>query len=462
MKSKTIFKCANCGYETPKWQGRCPDCGTWNSLKEVSKSETVDPNSRTKNISSQQNSTLLPQSLSEILTQVKSQKQQRLYQFSTDILNNFFGKGLVAGSLTLLAGEPGLGKSTLALQLLRALQLNKSKASYIPKLLYITAEESSFELARRSQRLNIPEAIQVLQANNFEQIEQVLLSTKPDVVIIDSIQTIYTSLVQSSPGSVTQVSTIASQLLAITKAQNISVILIGHVTKEGQIAGPKTLEHLVDSVLLLEPSQTTGYRTLNFPKNRFGTTNSLILLKMEESGLQIVTDPSLALLENLETGVGICYGVAIDKDLPLIVEVQALVGKPNFGQGSFGRREAIGIKTAKLNAILAIAEKYLGIELKNSDIYIQLLGLPKNLQDDSLDLPILLAIISSLKDNKLSNVIKTKEAKIAFAGRLTFSGSLRKATNLELRKNTAEKLGFKYNPKVEPGEINESLKNLSN
>jgi DNA repair protein RadA/Sms len=460
MKSKTIYKCFSCGYETPKWQGKCPECGTWNSFQEVVKVATPDQNSKTKNIASEGDSGLVPESLESVLLKVKTQKQQRLYGFSVDILNNFFGKGLVAGSLTLLAGEPGLGKSTLALQFLRSLHLGKPKTQNDLKLLYITAEESAFELARRSERLKIPKEILVLQANNFEQIEQVLYTHKPNIVVIDSIQTIYTSLVQSSPGSVTQVSTIASQLLAISKSQNISVVVIGHVTKEGQIAGPKTLEHLVDSVLLLEPSESPQYRTLNFSKNRFGTTNSLLLLKMEEDGLQIVTDPSLALLENLETGVGICYGLAIDKDLPLVVEIQALVGKPNFGQGVFGRREAIGLKTAKLNSILAIAEKYLEIDLKNSDIYIQMLGLPKNLQDESLDLPILMAIISSLRDKKLGDIAKTGESKIVFAGRLTFSGSLRNATNLELRKNTADKLGFKYNPKIEPGEINKALRGV--
>jgi DNA repair protein RadA/Sms len=464
MKSKSIYKCFSCGYESAKWQGKCPNCGTWNSFQEVLKSSTSETNPQQKSITSDSSVVLTPETLGEVLEKVKTQKQQRLYNFSAEILNSFFGKGLVAGSLTLLAGEPGLGKSTLGLQLLRALYHGQKKPETAEaglKLLYITAEESSFELARRSERLKIPKEIMVLQANNFEQIEEVLYTYKPHVVVVDSIQTIFTSSVQSNPGSVTQVSTIASQLLAISKSHNISIIIIGHVTKEGQIAGPKTLEHLVDSVLLLEPSESQQYRTLNFSKNRFGTTNSLLLLKMEETGLEIVTDPSLALLENLETGVGTCYGLATDKDLPLVVEIQALVSKPNFGGNMFGRREAIGVKTAKLNSILAIAEKYLDIDLKNCDIYIQLIGLPKNLQDDSLDLPILLAILSSLRDKSLTQIFKSSEsAKLVFAGRLTFSGGLRNATTLELRKNTAEKLGFKYNPKIQTGDISKVLSDI--
>jgi len=433
---------------------------------------------------------LEPLSLSAILEQVKHQTTPRLYPFSAAVLNDFWNQGLVAGSLTLLAGEPGLGKSTLGLQLLRALHQGhiltnnssnihsvdpipksnssqpnstvdvKSDQNQSLKLLYITAEESSFELARRSQRLGIPVEILALQSNNFEQIDKVLTSSQPEVVIIDSIQTIFSSQIPSAPGSITQVSTIASQLLAISKAQNIAIIIIGHVTKDGQIAGPKTLEHLVDSVLLLESSESAKYRTLAFSKHRFGSTTGMLLLKMEETGLEVVTDPSLALLENLETGVGVSYGIAMDRDLPLVVEIQALVAKPMMG--GFGRREAIGIKNAKLNVILAVAEKYLDLDLKDRDIYIQIAGLPKNLSDESLDLPILLAILSSLRNKSLNQIIdgETTKSKIVFAGRLTFSGNLRAATELDKRTNIAAKLGFQFNPNVNLGDIRVSLNAL--
>jgi len=453
MKPKTIFQCSSCGYQNPKWLGKCPNCSAWNSFVEQVQKSPED-SAQIQSYSVNQESQAQPDTLENILKKLKQDHQNHIFLFSTPILNNFWGKGLTAGSLTLLAGEPGLGKSTLALQVLRSLYLTPAENK--PNLLYVTAEESAFELARRSQRLNIPKEIKVLQANNFEQIEQILETSTSNVVIIDSIQTIFSSQISASPGSISQVSTLASRFLAISKSRNISIILIGHVTKDGQIAGPKTLEHLVDSVLLLEASESPQYRTLSFSKHRFGTTSSLLLMKMEETGLEIVTDPSLALLENLESGVGVSYGLAIDKDLPLIVEIQALVSKPNFGGSFFGRREALGIKAAKLNSILAIAEKYLDLDLKNRDIYIQLTGLPKNLQDESLDLPILLAVLSSVINQSLNDVFKEK--KLVFAGRLTFSGNLRNATNLELRENTSKKLGFKYNSQITAQEINQALK----
>jgi DNA repair protein RadA/Sms len=211
---------------------------------------------------------------------------------------------------------------------------------------------------------------------------------------------------------------------------------------------------------MLESTESPQYRTLSFSKNRFGTTSQLLLLKMEETGLNIITDPSLALLENLETGIGVVYGMSIDKDLPLVVEVQALVGNPNFsaeGKGGFGRREALGVKTTKLNTILAIAEKYLGINLKNQDVYLQVTGLPKNTVDDSLDLPILLAIISSLQEKPINIIATQKSKKLIekpiFSGRLTLSGKIRNATQLDQRKNTSEKLGFCYNPNVTQGDL---------
>lgn len=349
-----------------------------------------------------------------------------------------------------MAGEPGLGKSTLSLQLLRALKANNKNI----KLLCITAEESTFELARRSERLKIPKEILVVQSNNFEQIQKLLERENPHVVIIDSIQTVSSSNIASSPGSVSQVSTLTNNFLAIAKARNISIILIGHVTKGGDIAGPKTLEHMVDSVLLMQSEENQHYRTLTFSKHRFGTTSAMLLMKMESSGLEIVTDPSLALLENLETGVGVCYGISLDKDLPLVVEVQALVGNENYSEKSFGRREALGIKNNKLNTILAICEKYLGISLRNQDVFVQVTGLPKNAVDDSLDLPILLAILSSLNNKSLSQLMKTDD-KLAFAGRLTLSGKIRKATHSESREKTAKKLKFEYNKKIEPGDLQE-------
>jgi DNA repair protein RadA/Sms len=461
MKLKTVYICNSCSQQYPKWQGKCDSCGGWNTLHEetINIGKPVVGNTAIKINTSDK---LVPVSIKEVLKDVAGSKAARVHSFSTDILNNFWGGksefndtiqtkgGVVAGGYTLLAGEPGIGKSTFSLQILRALY-NGSKIP--PKLLYITAEESTQELARRSKRLNIPEEILLVQSNNFEQIYKILNSTDLDVVIVDSVQTISTDEVSSNPGSVSQVSTIASKLLALSKAKNISIILIGHVTKDGQIAGPKTLEHLVDAVLYLQSEDSPHYRTLSFSKNRFGTTSQLLLLKMEPTGLEIVTDPSLALLENLEEGIGVVYGMGLDKDLPLVVEIQALVGNEQFSEKAFGKREAIGFKSARLNTILAIADKYLSISLKNRDVFVQVTGLPKRTEDDSMDLPILLAILSSLTNKPIGQIIKSNEKKLIFAGRLTLSGSIRKATKLEKRQEIATKLKFAYNQGIDDGDI---------
>jgi DNA repair protein RadA/Sms len=453
MKLKTEYICSNCSYTQPKWIGKCPNCDSWNSFFEqtVNIGKPIDDKPRPTLIS-EGGSALIPKNIDQVLDEIKSEKAPRVYEFSSQFLNKFWGGGLVAGGLTLLAGEPGLGKSTLSLQLLRALRGHNKNLV----LLYITAEESSFELARRSERLKIPKDILVVQSNNFEQIETLLKSTKPDVVIIDSIQTVSSSGIAGSPGSISQVASLTNNFLAISKALNISIILVGHVTKEGQIAGPKTLEHMVDSVLMIQSEDNQHFRTLTFSKHRFGTTSNLLLMKMETTGLEIVTDPSLALLENLEIGVGVVYGLAMDKNLALVVEIQALVGNENYSEKSFGRREALGVKTSKLNTILAIIEKYLGISLKNQDVYLQLTGLPKNTVDESLDLPIMLAILSSLKNKNISDLFglkQDKNQKLGFAGRLTLSGKIRQATHSQNRLETAQKLKFNYNAKIEAGNI---------
>jgi DNA repair protein RadA/Sms len=466
------FKCSNCNYEVTKWVGKCPSCSAWNSFVEE---QTLPVGRSGINIDGPVSK---PTSIANILEKIKENPEQRFYEFSSSALNNFWSKGLVAGSFVLLAGEPGLGKSTIALQLLRSLYTKTQN-----QILYVTAEESIFELARRADRLKINREILLLQTNNFEQIEKTLIETKPNIVVLDSIQTFYSSELNSNPGSVMQVSYLASQLLSVCKNYNISIVLIGHVTKDGQIAGPKTLEHLVDSVLLLERSDVSNYRTLMFTKHRYGATDKQLLLKMEESGMEIVANPSLALLENLESGLGVCYGLAIEKSISFVVEIQVLVSRPTKNEDNYGRREALNLKLSKLNTILAIVEKYLSVNLRSRDVYVQISGLAKNLVDDSLDLPIMLAIISSVKNTMVedlnsnsfvksgkistdddSDIISTKKdfkkdkssnetKKPIFAGRLTLSGQLRSATNDKDRDKTATNLGFDYNPKIRTGEL---------
>ena len=488
--SPSSFVCTSCGYDSPKWHGKCPNCSQWDTMKEFKEKKLASESTPHKTFSLP-TEFQGPVTINEVLIALADRPEKRFFKFSTPLLNDFFGgKGLVAGSFVLLAGEPGLGKSTLALQLLRALTIEKNSPSSLvevekkavekltnptlvtektkvnpdQKLMYVTAEESVFELARRADRLGIPKQILLLQNNSWESIAETLILTQPQVLILDSVQTMFSHDISSSPGSIAQVSLIATKILTLCKSLNIAVVLIGHVTKDGSIAGPKTLEHLVDSVLMIERAENSTYRTLMFTKHRYGNTDRQLLLKMQETGLQIITNPSLALLENLGVGIGVCYGLAMEKSLPFVVEIQALVSKPSFGEesGGFGRREALNLKQNKLNTILAIAEKYLGLNLRSRDVYIQLTGLAKNLQDDSLDLPILLAILGSINEVEVDKLLKLEKSKgksqPVFAGRLTLSGTLRAATNDKERITSANQLKFEYNPSIEMGEVKRILK----
>jgi DNA repair protein RadA/Sms len=495
---KSTFVCSNCSYQSLKWLGKCPNCNEWNTLEEKQiPDQTKDSKFGNQKGSAFGNNVPLsrgqaeglgvvsqsPVSLEDIYVQLAHSSDPtnfgNILHFNNSYLADFWNKGVLSDSLTLLAGEPGLGKSTFALQILRDL----IKENPNLQALYVSAEESLMQLASRAQRLDIPPQIQVLNLNNLENIIEVIADkilkqvqddtsgvevdtvtvaaslshhesineSKPqNIIIIDSIQTIYSNQATGSPGSVSQVTFIVNQLLNISKSAGIAIILIGHVTKTGDIAGPKTLEHMVDTVLLLDqPTSSTKFRTLSFNKHRFGSTEKLLFLEMAENGLTIIKNPSLLLLENIESGVGIAYTLALDHEQPLLVEVQALVH--NTGN-SFGRREASGSSQTKLNIIIALLEKYLNLDLKAYDIYTQILGLPKGLNDDNLDLCIALAIISSLKNVSLEQLFKsksTKEVKTVFCGRLTLSGSVRTATNQKARQSAAKRLGFAYNANLE-------------
>ena len=454
---KTQYQCNSCNHISSKWLGKCPNCFGWNTF-----AEQVIDNTKNKTLawigSDTNKQSIQLKELNSNIIHSDSGDTQLFYPFASQDLNAFWNRGMSSDAVTLLSGEPGLGKSTLALQILRSLHLAKPSKIANFNLLYVSAEESINELARRSNRLNVTDQIHLSQMNQLEQIETLIKEVKPAVTIIDSIQTIYSSSITSNPGSVSQVTSVTSRLLILAKSLGISILIIGHVTKDGSIAGPKTLEHMVDSVLLIEKSDNLIYRTLTFTKHRFGSTENLLLLKMQEDGLSIVQDPSLALLENIEKGVGICYGVGMDKNLTFIVELQVLVSNPV--NQAFGRRESIGFKSSKLNAILAIMEKYLYLDVKNRDIYLQVTGMPKSISDDNLDLPIMLAVISSYMNKSVEEIIKTTDMrpKQVFAGRLTFSGNLRVSTNLDQRKNISKQLGFEFNPKIEFGNLSNFAK----
>ncbi len=440
--AKSVFVCSNCNFKTAKWVGKCPSCDSWNSFVE----ETVSPiNATSKKQPSIQNNQITK--LEKLYSRLEDVNLSPLFKFEAAMLNQFWGGGLVPASLTLLAGEPGLGKSTLALQLVRSLLQNKLNSNL--QVCYLTAEESALEIAKRAKRLGIPETLNILQTNSYEEMEGKLASFNFDVLVVDSIQTIFTANLETAPGSVSQVTTLASHLLALSKNKNMAIIIIGHVTKEGQIAGPKTLEHLVDSVLILENANVGNFRSLRFNKHRYGPTTPTMLMNMGASGLEVITNPSLALLGNTESGMGVAYGLALDGDLPLVVEIQALVtpaktaGAGNF----FGRREALGIKTAKLNTILAICEKYLNLDLTGRDVYLQISGWPNSNPDENLDLAIMVAILSSTFNLDVKNWFKSSTLPI-FSGRLTLSGNLRTPTQIETRTKTANALKMNLNPTI--------------
>lgn len=445
---KNLYRCSNCNFEAPKWFGKCPNCDSWNTMNLIENSSSK--------IETQKKSIGKVKSITQILDKTEDISKEN-FKLNPKALNDFWGNGIAPSSLTLLAGEPGLGKSTLALQILRSLKNQKPNIN----LLYITGEESQIDLAKRSKRLGIPEDILILQSNVWSTIKDNLLELKPDLVILDSIQTIFDQSIPSGPGSVSQVTTMTNNLLEICKTYSIAAVIIGHVTKEGQIAGPKTLEHMVDSVLMLESSSQLGFRTLSFQKHRFGSTQEMLLLKMENTGLQIITNPGLVLLENLEDGIGVSYAMTIEKNLPIVVEVQTLVNS-QVSQGDsgnwMGKRETIGIKNVRLNTILAILEKHVGINLRAADVYVQINGIASNSTDDSIDLAIVMSILSSIKNKTIKQLFGIQKTPI-FAGRVTLSGNLRTATNSKERQKASSNLGFDYNPKIEN---NEEIKKLVN
>lgn len=444
-KERVHYVCSNCQFDTEQWQGKCPSCGQWNTL------EKIEPAVTSASGKPKPTATALTSKRASLFEASKylDEKEQKRILFHSPLLNEFFSGGIAADSITLLAGEPGLGKSTFALQLLKStLQAQTLDA------LYITAEESIEELARRSIRLGVPNTLEILQTQRFETIEAELNTRKPQLVILDSIQTVFSTAMDSAPGSVSQVTNIATQLLSICKTHRIALIIIGHVTKDGSIAGPRTLEHLVDTVLMMERTQQ-DLLTVSFVKYRFGSTEHIIFLKMAETGLSIIQDPSLLLLENLEDGVGITYSVVRIKNQNIIVEIQALVAK-NFSGTGF-QRQGIGITNAKLNSLIAIIKKYLHFDLDGSDIYVTLLGLPRGIWDESLDLTIILAILSSFTNKTIQDLMGMNgKSRPVFAGRVTLSGTIRNATANPTRAKTAEKLKLDYNPTIQAGE----LKNL--
>ncbi len=417
-KTKTKWVCQNCGYETSKYLGKCPDCGSWGTI-----SEEVEFSS-SKNVLATDS---IRDSEPSLIDEIEIDSSIR---FSTglDEFDRVLGGGLVQGSLTLLAGDPGIGKSTLLLQAGCNIS-NRGK-----KLLYITAEESSSQVKLRAKRLNVSsDNLYIYAQNNFELIKKHISEMHPEIVVIDSIQAIYSNEITSTAGSVSQIRECTNLLMDLSKSQNITIIIIGHVTKDGNIAGPKVLEHMVDSVIYFEGDKYKSYRLLRCMKNRFGTTNEVGLFNMTESGLQQVKNPSeLFLNQNTTNTPGSVIIATNEGTRPLLVEIQALVGTTSY---PMGRRVTNGIDFNRLLQIIAVLEKRLGINLSKQDVYVNVIG-GIDINEPAADLGVALAIITCARD-----VVVDFDTVIV--GEIGLSGEIRVVNNIEKRITEAQKLGFK-------------------
>jgi DNA repair protein RadA/Sms len=414
-KAKTVYICQNCGAEAAKWIGRCQSCGMWNTYVE----EIIHKNSKKSDLKFSDSSSN-PVSISEIA----STNEKRINTKNTE-LNRILGGGLVPGSLVLLGGEPGIGKSTIALQL--ALSLNEFK------VLYISGEESYQQLKLRADRLNLKNdncfiLSEILIENIFVHVQNI----SPDLIIIDSVQTLQTEDIESSPGSVSQVRECASRLLKFSKKTSIPVILIGHITKDGSLAGPKILEHIVDTVLLFEGDHNYIYRILRVIKNRFGPTSELGIFEMQNTGLKEINNPSHILISaNTENMSGVSIAATIDGIRPFLIEVQSLVSSAVYGMP---QRSTTGFDIRRLNMLLAVLEKKAGFRLATKDVFLNIAGGIK-VNDPAIDLSVICAILSSSFDKPINK-------KICFAGEVGLSGEIRPVNRIEQRIREADKQGF--------------------
>ena len=410
-RSKVLYQCQSCGYASPKWLGKCPDCGGWNSFTEE---QRVAKLTRQK--------TAEPVVLSEISASTGT-------RYSTGIkeLDRTLGGGVVMGSVVLIGGDPGIGKSTIILQSLKGL-------TKLGKVLYVSGEESPEQIKIRADRLNIKsDEVILLPETSLEGIIAVVQKVNPKVIVIDSIQTIFSLELPSAPGSVGQISKCATKLMFMAKKNNIPLFIIGHVTKEGAIAGPKVLEHIVDTVLYFEGDKGNPFRILRAVKNRFGSTNEIGVFEMQGSGLKEVDNPSeLFLSERPENVPGSVVTVSLEGTRPLLVEIQALVTASSFG---VPRRTAIGVDYNRINLLVAVLDKRLGLHLGGMDIYVNVVGGLK-IDEPAIDMGIAAAIASSFKN-------RTIEAGTFTFGEVGLSGEMRAISQAETRIKEAAKLGFK-------------------
>lgn len=423
MKTKTIFSCQNCGFQSPKWLGRCPDCSNWNSFAEEAYTE---PKAARPAYAALLDFTL---SAEPILLKDVEKKQDMRHKTQIGELDRVLGGGVVRGAVVLLGGDPGIGKSTISLQLSN--QLSQTGL----KILYVSAEESVQQTRMRAERLAAldSERIYIVNQTDLSVIIEYIKKINPDVMIIDSIQVIFSPDISSGPGSVSQVRECSNILTRIAKSAGISMFIIGHVTKEGALAGPRVLEHIVDTVLYFEGERHSPYRLLRAVKNRFGSTNEIGVFQMGLRGLEEVQNPSeFFLSERPQDAPGSVITSVLEGTRPMLLEVQALVARSSFGYAS---RRSEGFDYNRLNLLVAVLEKRLGLHLENEDIFINIAG-GVTVKDPSCDLAVALAIVSSFKE-------KIVKKDIVVIGEVGLASEIRSVIQVSLRLNEAQKLGFK-------------------
>ena len=419
---KVVYFCQECGYESSKWMGQCPGCRAWNTFVE----EPIASKSSVKGISAVRKESTYKDNHPVSLKEINSEEKERT---STGIgeLDRVLGGGIVQGSLVLVGGDPGIGKSTLLLQICRY-QANSGK-----KVVYVSGEESLKQIKMRAQRLGgFKENVFLLCETDINAAAEAVREAKPDMVVVDSVQTMYSEEITSAAGSVSQVREVTSVLMQLAKVEGIAVFLVGHVTKEGVVAGPKTLEHMVDTVLYFEGDRHAAYRILRGVKNRFGSTNEIGVFEMCNEGLREVENPSEYMLSGKPEGAsGSVVACSMEGTRPILLEIQALVCHSNFGMP---RRTAAGTDYNRVNLLMAVLEKRLGLSLSSCDAYVNIAG-GIRMNEPAIDLGIVLAIVSSYKD------VPIDEKTICF-GEVGLSGEVRAVSMTAQRVQEAEKLGF--------------------
>ena len=415
-KAKSIFVCSECGNESPKWLGKCPACNSWNTFYEQKIEKYTESNKMEKKL----------QNMPKPLNSYIGQETNRLSTGFSE-LDRVLGGGLVKGSLILLGGEPGIGKSTLILQLCE-------KAKGEGKVLYVSGEESAEQIKLRADRLGVKnDDLLFLGETDIDIVKEAITEIKPKLVIIDSIQTMYSDEISAAAGSVSQVREITSQIMRTCKAEQITTVIIGHVTKEGNIAGPRVLEHMVDTVLYLEGERYNTYRILRAVKNRFGSTNEIGMFEMKQEGMCEVTNPSdILITEREDNPSGSCIVASIEGTRPILVEIQALTSQTVFG---LPKRTANGFDYNRLAVLIAVLEKRAGLSLGSQDVYLNIAGGLK-LSEPAVDLGIIATVASAYKNISIPQ-------NVVVMGEVGLTGEVRRINLIEKRLKEAEKLGFK-------------------